>query len=193
MELAAGRSSKESSSGRGGGGSDSGRYSSRSEREKGGGSAGGGGGRDYAREGGGGGGRSGGGDRDRDRDRRGGGEKQRRKGGSGDSSRGGSGSSRGYSDRREEKGYRYSSHRDRSSRWVGVNLHSFVGKRRGPTSCRVSLAILRRSLRVCVCRQQHRSNAWQQIMREGSALQLCNRAEIRHKPYYFDKDRRATC
>eukprot|EP00752_Nemacystus_decipiens_P003660 g3374.t1 len=112
MELASGRGSKESSSGRGGGGggSDSGRYSSgsRSEREKG--SAGAG--RDYAREGGG--GRSGG-DRERDRDRRGG-EKQRRKGDS--SSRGGGGSSvsRGYSDRREEKGYRYSGHRDRSSR-----------------------------------------------------------------------------
>lgn len=104
MELAAGRGSKDSSSGRGGGGSDSGRYS-RSERDKG----LVGGGRDYAREGGG--GRSD--DRDRDRDRRGG-EKQRRKG----ESRGGSGSSssRGYSDRREDKGYRYSGHRDRSSR-----------------------------------------------------------------------------
>lgn len=105
MELAAGRSVKESSSGRGGGDSESGRY--RSERDR---VAGAGGGaRDYAREGG---GRSG--ERDRERDRRGG-EKQRRKGSS--DSRGGGGGGRHYSDSRQDRGYRYSGHRDRSSRW----------------------------------------------------------------------------
>lgn len=104
MELITGRSTKDSGRG-GGGGSDSGRYSSsgRSEREK----AEAGGGRDYSRSGGrsdGGGGRRG--------------EKQpqaRRKGSS--DSRGGSGSSRHYSDSRQDKGYRYSGHRDRGSRW----------------------------------------------------------------------------
>lgn len=114
MELVTGRSTKDS--GRGGGGSDSGRYSSssRSEREKA--EAGGGRDRDYSRSGG---GRSDGGGRR--------GEKQpqsRRKGSS--DSRGGSGSSRHYSDSRQDKGYRYSSHRDRGSRWES-SLYSRAG------------------------------------------------------------------
>lgn len=145
MELAAGRSSKESSSGRGGGGSDSGRYG-RSEREKG---PSAGGVRDYAREGG---GRSG----DRDRDRRGG-EKQRRKGGSVDS-RGGSGSSRSYGDRREEKGYRYSSHRDRSSRWEVV--FNLMGERpRAQFFPPVFFFFGKALFWVCVS-ANNRSNAW---------------------------------
>lgn len=111
MELATGRVVKESSTGPGDRGSEAGRYgSSRSEGEK----SGGGGARDYARDGGG--GRSS--DRDRDRDRRGGGgdkQQYRRKGSA--ESRGGSGSTRHYGDSRNDKAYRYTSHRDRSSRW----------------------------------------------------------------------------
>lgn len=138
MELAAGRDSKDSSSGRGGSGSDSGRYS-RSEREKG--SAGGA--RDYAREGGG--GRSG--ERDRERDSRRGGEKQRRK----DDSRGGGGSSRGYSDRREDRGYRYSSHRDRSSRCVGVLFCSVEYKGRERDTPRAVFPLPFGKLITCPC------------------------------------------